>query len=94
MNNQTDGGMPQRLQILGEDEIEAVYGRPIFNYEERALYFSLSAPEKAALKQFHTFQSRIFYILQLGLFRDTCKKVPQWGDCKRLSQFSRRPLRS
>ena len=69
MNNQIDGGMPRRLQILGEDEIEAVYGRPIFNYEERALYFSLSAPEKAALKQFHTFQSRIFYILQLGYFK-------------------------
>jgi TnpA family transposase len=69
MNNQTDGGMPRRLQILGEDEIEAVYGRPIFNYEERALYFSLSAPEKATLNQFHTFQSRIFYILQLGYFK-------------------------
>ena len=66
MNNQTDGGTQRRLQILGEDEIEAVYGRPIFNYEESARYFSLSAPEKAALKQFHTFQSRIFYILQLG----------------------------
>lgn len=69
MNNQTDGGTQRRLQILGEDEIEAVYGRPIFNYEERALYFSLSPPEKAVLKQFHTFQSRIFYILQLGYFK-------------------------
>ena len=25
--------------------------------------------EKAALKQFHTFQSRIFYIVQLGYFK-------------------------
>ena len=70
MKNQTDDGNKQRrLQILGEDEIEAVYGRPIFNYEESALYFSLSAAENAAMKQFHTFQSRIFYILQLGYFK-------------------------
>lgn len=69
MDNETDASTQRRLQILGEEEIEAIYGRPIFTYEERVLYFSLSAPEKAALEQFHTFQSRIFYILQLGYFK-------------------------
>ena len=46
-----------------------MYARPLFNYEERVHYFSLSPPEKAALQQFHTFPSRIFYILQLGYFK-------------------------
>jgi hypothetical protein len=70
MKNQTNTDRtPRRLQILGEEEIEAVYGKPLFNHEERVLYFSLSAPEKAAWHQFHTFQSRIFYVLQLGYFK-------------------------
>lgn len=69
MNNETESSMQRRLQILGEEEIEAIYGRPIFTYDERVLYFSLSASEEAALKQFHTFPSRIFYILQLGYFK-------------------------
>ena len=68
MKHQNDDRTQQRLQILGEDEIEAMYGRPLFNNEDRVHYFSLSPPEKAALKQFHTFQSRIFYIVQLGYF--------------------------
>jgi hypothetical protein len=57
------------LQVLGEAEIEAIYGRPLFNHEERVLYFSLSELEKATLKQFHTIRSRIFYLLQLGYFK-------------------------
>jgi TnpA family transposase len=69
MKNQNDDRTQRRLQILGEDEIAVIYGRPLFNYEERVHYFSMSPPEKAALKQFHTFQSRIFYILQLGYFK-------------------------
>lgn len=69
MENQRDDRTPRRLQILGEDEIAAMFGRPLFNYEERVHYFSWSPPEKAALNQFHTFQSRIFYILQLGYFK-------------------------
>ena len=69
MKNQIDGDTPRRLQVLGEAEIDAIYGRPIFNPEERLLYFSLSELEKAALKQFHTIQSRIFYLLQLGYFK-------------------------
>jgi hypothetical protein len=46
-----------------------MYSQPLFNHEDRAHYFSLSPHEKAALKQFHSFQSRIFYILQLGYFK-------------------------
>jgi hypothetical protein len=69
MKHQNDDRKQRRLQILSEDEIETMYGRPLFNHEDRVHYFSLSPHEKAALKQFHTFESRIFYIVQLGYFK-------------------------
>jgi hypothetical protein len=60
---------PKRLKILGDDEIEALYGQPRFTPEERIHYFSLSPTEKAGLEQFHTPKSRLYYILQLGYFK-------------------------
>ncbi|MGH2536125.1 MAG: Tn3 family transposase [Candidatus Promineifilaceae bacterium] len=69
MEKETENIAPRRLQILGEEEVASIYERPLFTHEERALYFSLTAPEKQSLEQFHTFSSRIFYILQLGYFK-------------------------
>jgi len=60
---------PKRLRILGDDEIEAIYGRPRFTHEERMEYFSLSPSELAALEQLHSIKSRIYFILQLGYFK-------------------------
>jgi hypothetical protein len=34
---------PKRLRILGEEEIEALYGRPRFTSEERQEYFNVSS---------------------------------------------------
>ena len=59
----------KRLRILGEDEIEAVYGLPRFTDEERCLFFSISPLEEAELGQFHSIKSRIYWILQLGYFK-------------------------
>ena len=58
-----------RLKILGDDEIEALYGRPHFADDERLEYFALAPTEKAALEQFHSIKSRIYFILQLGYFK-------------------------
>ena len=58
-----------RLKILGDDEIEALYGRPHFADDERLEYFALAPTEKAALEQFHSLKSRIYFILQLGYFK-------------------------
>jgi Domain of unknown function (DUF4158) len=55
-----------RLKILGDDEIEALYGRPHFADDERLEYFALAPTEKAALEQLHSIKSRIYFILQLG----------------------------
>ena len=58
-----------RLKILGDDEIEALYGRPHFTDDERLEYFALAPTEKAALEQIHSIKSRIYFILQLGYFK-------------------------
>jgi TnpA family transposase len=58
-----------RLKILGDDEIEALYGRPHFTDDERLEYFALAPTEKAALEQLHSIKSRIYFILQLGYFK-------------------------
>lgn len=59
----------KRLCILGEDEIEALYGRPRFTHDERIQYFSLSPTEEAALEELHSLKSRLCFILQLGYFK-------------------------
>ena len=60
---------PKRLRILGEEEIEALYGQPRFTPEARQEYFTFSPPEKAALEQFHSLPSRLYCMLQLGYFK-------------------------
>ena len=59
----------KRLRILGDDEIETIYGRPRFSHEERIEYFSLSPIETAALGRLGSIKSRIYFILQLGYFK-------------------------
>ena len=59
----TDITAQRRLRILGDDEIDALYGRPRFTPEEREEYFALSSAESAALEQFHSIKSRIYAIL-------------------------------
>ena len=59
----------KRLQILEADEIEAVYGLPVFDDDDRAFYFALSPSEKGGLSQLHGLKSSIYYILQLGYFK-------------------------
>ncbi len=66
---QTGNTAPKRLKILSADEVEAIYGRPHFTYEERMEYFSLAPTEKTAMEQLHSIKSRIHYILQLGYFK-------------------------
>jgi TnpA family transposase len=68
MENPADT-QPKRLKILGDDEIESIYGIPHFTHEERIEYFSLSPSEKATLEQLHSIKSRIYFILQLGYFK-------------------------
>ena len=59
----------KRLQILGDDEIETLYGLPHFTHEEQAEYFSLSPQDLTAIEPLHGLKSQLYAILQLGYFR-------------------------
>jgi len=69
MQDQATNTTQKRLRILGDDEIEALYGRPHFTDDERLEYFALAPTEKATLEQLHSIKSRIYFILQLGYFK-------------------------
>jgi TnpA family transposase len=69
LEDQTTNTTQKRLRILGDDEIQTLYGRPHFTDDERLEYFVLSPTEKAALEQLHSIKSRIYFILQLGYFK-------------------------
>ena len=69
MNVREFNTLQKRLNILGEDEIEALYGRPRFTHEERIEYFSLSPTERSVLAQLHSIKSQLCFVLQLGYFK-------------------------
>ena len=69
MEDHTTNTTQKRLRILGDDEIQALYGRPHFTDDERLEYFALSPTERAMLEQLHSIKSRIYCILQLGYFK-------------------------
>ena len=60
---------PKRLRILGDEEIDALYGRPRFTPDERQESFAFSPPELAALEPFRSHPSRLYAMLQLGYFK-------------------------
>jgi hypothetical protein len=62
LQDQTTNTTQKRLRILGDDEIQALYGRPRFTDDERLEYFALSPTEKAMLEQIHSIKSRIYFI--------------------------------
>ena len=69
LEDQTTNTTQKRLRVLGDDEIQALYGRPHFTDAERLEYFALSLTEKAALEQLHAIKSRLYFIVQLGYFK-------------------------
>ena len=68
-SNTTDGSKQQRLNILGQDEIDTLFRRPCFTDEEREQYFTLSSTEQEVLDELKTTKSKIAFILQLGYFK-------------------------
>lgn len=69
VKNQISEDRNKRIKILGDDEIDAIYGKPRFTSKERRQYFKLSPSEKSVLDQLHTTRSNFFFILQLGYFK-------------------------
>ena len=67
--NFTANRKEKRLKILTTDEIESIYNRPDFSYEERIEYFTLSQSDLEILERFRSIKSQVHFILQLGYFR-------------------------
>ncbi|MBF6611885.1 MAG: DUF4158 domain-containing protein [Chloroflexi bacterium] len=60
---------PKRLYILDDEEIEALYARPLFTEDERSHAFTLTQSEKDLLASFTQIHVQLYFILQLGYFK-------------------------
>ena len=60
---------PNRINLLSDQEIEAIYAIPEFNKVERALYFSLTDVEMLVVKKYRTAKAQIYFIRLLGYFK-------------------------
>ncbi len=69
MTEQIVAPIQKRLQILGDEEIENLYGLPRFTPKEQMEYFTLLPKEFTAIEQLPRIRSRIYTILQLGYFK-------------------------
>ncbi len=58
----------QRIHLLNDTEVQAIYNLPGFTKEEQNHYFGLDLSEKSEIKNLHL-PSAIHFILQLGYFR-------------------------
>ena len=60
-----------RITILEDAEIEELYGRPRFTYDERVHYFALTPEERAVADGHYNYSlaSRVLFILQAGYFK-------------------------
>lgn len=59
----------RRLSILSTNEIDEIFGFPLFSDDERRLYFDLSVNEREAVEKIRTFSVAAHLILQLGYFK-------------------------
>ncbi len=58
-----------RLYLLPDAEIAELYARPVFNKNERLLYFTMNKLELDALSQFGTLKTKVYFMLQLAYFK-------------------------
>ncbi len=59
----------RRIRILPENEIDNLFARPIFNDDERLVWFELSQEELLLLVSKRSLISKVDLILQLGYFK-------------------------
>ncbi len=59
----------KRLYILDDEEIEALYARPLFTEDDRTHAFMLTQSEKDLTASFSPIHSQLYFILQLGYFK-------------------------
>ncbi len=57
------------INLLSKSEVSDIYDSPDFDDHERDLYFAIDENEADILAHFHTVNTKIFFILQLGYFK-------------------------
>lgn len=60
----------KRLKLLSQKEYDDHYALPRFRAADRPLFFALNDKEMAVMRSFSHLKSQVFFILQLGYFRD------------------------
>jgi len=59
----------KRIDLLPQAEIDDLYERPIFNDEEKLLYFTLNENEIVTAERYGNVRTKLYFILQLGYFK-------------------------
>ena len=59
----------RRIRILPENEIDDLFERPVFNDEERLIWFELTEEERLLLAPKKTLEGKIDLMLQIGYFK-------------------------
>ena len=60
---------PKRLYILDDQEIEALYARPLFTEDDRIPAFMLTQSEKDLLASFSPIHVQLYFIPPTGLLQ-------------------------
>ena len=61
--------LEKHLQLMQPAEKASYYERPLFEPDERPMYFALDDKATEAIQHFTHIKSKLFFILQLGYFR-------------------------
>jgi len=58
-----------KIKLLSDAEVDAIYALPLFNEVEQSLYFEFTDQELDAIKKYRTIKAQISFMLSLGYFK-------------------------
>jgi hypothetical protein len=58
-----------KIQLLSDSEIDAIYSVPAFTETEQVLYLAFTDQEMVIAKKYHTVKSQVYFMLSLGYFK-------------------------
>jgi len=58
-----------KITLLSESEIKAIYALPTFNTMEQQLYFDFTEDEMQLTNRYRTIKARIYFMINLGYFK-------------------------
>lgn len=58
-----------KIKLLSDSEISAIYALPLFNELEQSLYFEFTTNEMSIAKKYRTTKAQVYFLLSLGYFK-------------------------